>query len=64
MLGLNSFHGLQVTKSDVRPPQKVDNYNATVDVPNASILTIEIVRLQPAPAYARSRILASPESKN
>lgn len=40
--GLNGFHGLEVTKSDVRPPQKVDNYNATVDVPNASILTIEI----------------------
>lgn len=40
--GLNGFHGLNVIKSDVRPAQSTDNYNATVAVPNASIMTIDI----------------------
>lgn len=42
--GLNGFHGLKVTHSDIAPLRATNNHNATVDIPNPSILTIHIVR--------------------
>lgn len=43
VLGLNGFHGLEVTSANVNIIETEDNFNGTVDIPNASILTIEIV---------------------
>lgn len=43
-LGLNGFHGLEVTSANIDVIKTENNFNGTVDIPNASILTIEIVR--------------------
>ncbi|PKS06539.1 hypothetical protein jhhlp_007287 [Lomentospora prolificans] len=40
--GLNGFHGLKVTDANVDIATTKKNFNGTVDIPNASILTIEI----------------------
>lgn len=40
--GLNGFHGLKVTDANINIAAKTNNFNGTVDIPNASILTIEI----------------------
>jgi len=44
--GINGFKGLKVheDESQVDPMVKTKNYKGVVDVPNASILTIDIVR--------------------
>lgn len=43
VLGLNGFHGLEVTSANLDLVKTEGNFNGTVDIPNASILTIEIV---------------------
>lgn len=40
--GINGFHGLEVTDAHVNITATTNNFKGTVDVPNASILTIEI----------------------
>lgn len=40
--GLNGFHGLEVTSANLDLVKTENNFNGTVDIPNASILTIEI----------------------
>lgn len=40
--GLNGFHGLEVTSANIDIAAMKNNFNGTVDVPNASILTIDI----------------------
>lgn len=42
--GLNGFHGLEVTSANIDIAAMKNNFNGTVDIPNASILTIDIVR--------------------
>lgn len=43
-LGLNGFHGLEVTSANIDIAAIKNNFNGTVNIPNASILTIDIVR--------------------
>lgn len=40
--GLNGFHGLEVTSANIDIAAIKNNFNGTVNIPNASILTIDI----------------------
>lgn len=42
--GLNGFDGLEVTSAHINVAETKNNFNGTVDIPNASVLTIDIVR--------------------